>query len=80
MIFFFLFLEFFFFFFVPVLLSFLRKNGLKKVKGYFVSDSDFYNRWIGAYSGSELWGVLLDHFYEFKAPIIILFILFILFF
>ncbi|MCD9645589.1 F-box protein skip16 [Datura stramonium] len=25
-------------------------------------------KWIGTYTGSESWGVLLDHFYERKAP------------
>lgn len=55
------------FFFVPILLSDLRKPQmglkLKKVKDYFVPDSYRFNRWIGAYSGSESWGVLPTHFY-----------------
>lgn len=46
-----------------------------KIKDYFVSNSHLFNRWIGAYSGSESWGVLLDHFYQLKAPIHILCIL-----
>lgn len=53
-----------------------NKKGLKKkLKDYFVSDSYLFNQWIGAYSGSELWGVLPYFFYELKAPICILFIL-----
>ncbi len=46
-----------------------------KLKDYFVPDSHLFNQWIGAYSGSELWGVLLDYFYQLKAPISILFLL-----
>lgn len=42
---------------------FSEKEALTKVKDYFVLDSYLLNRWIGAYSGSESWGVLLDHFY-----------------
>lgn len=53
-----------------------NKKGLqKKLMDYFVSDSYLFNEWIGAYSGSELWGVLPDFFYQLKAPICILFIL-----
>ena len=58
-------------FFVPLLLS-ERKWGLKGVKDYFVPDSYFFNWRIGACSGSELWGVLPDRFYQLKAPISIL--------
>ena len=68
----------FVFFFVPILLFFYAQNkrGLKKeLKDYFVSDSYLFNQWIGTYSGSELWGVLPDFFYQLKAPICILFIL-----
>lgn len=52
-----------------------KRDLKKKLKDYFVSDSYLFNEWIGAYSGSELWGVLPDFFYQLKAPICILFIL-----
>lgn len=48
---------------------FSEKGPLTKVKDYFVLDSYLLTQWIGTYSGSESWGVLLDHFYERKAPI-----------
>lgn len=54
---------FFSIFFVPLLLS-EKKRGPKRVKDYFVPDSHLFNWWIGAYSESELWGVLPDHFYQ----------------
>ena len=66
---FFNFIIFFCFFFVPILLFFMckTKKGLKKKwKDYFVSDSYLFNQWIGAYSGSELWGVLPDFSTNFK--------------
>lgn len=47
----------------------LYKGILQKVKDYFVRNSYFFNRRIGAYSESESWIVLLDHFYQLKAPI-----------
>nr|QGT35022.1 NADH-plastoquinone oxidoreductase subunit 4 [Torilis scabra] len=62
-------------FFVPILLSHKKVLKQSKVKDYFVLDSYFFNRWIGTYSGSESWGVLLHHFYQHKAPIIIPFML-----
>ena len=43
-----------------------------KTKDYFVSNGYLFNRRIGAYSGSESWGVLPNHFYQLKAPINIL--------
>ncbi|CAL5363019.1 unnamed protein product [Camellia sinensis] len=58
----FFFYSFYFLFFIPILLS-PKKGDLKKVKDYFVPDSYLLNRWIGAYSESKSWGVLLDHFY-----------------
>jgi len=57
---------------------FFRKKvgGLKKkIKDYFVSDSHYIYRWMGAYSESESWGVLPDNFYKFQAPINLLFLL-----
>lgn len=71
------FLFFSFYFLVPNSSFFVQvKEGLKKnLKDYFVPDSHFFNQWRGAYSGSELWGVLPDFFYQLKAPISILFLL-----
>jgi hypothetical protein len=52
------------------------EKGISKfLKDFFVPDSNFINQWMEAYSGSELWGVLLDFFYQLKAPISILFLL-----
>lgn len=52
------------------------EKGTKKIlKDFFVPDSNLFNQRMEAYSGSELWGVLLDFFYQLKAPISILFLL-----
>ena len=56
------------FYFVPILLS-QKRGALSKVKDFFVLDSYLLNRWIGTYSGSKSWGVLLNHFYQLKAPV-----------
>jgi len=63
-------------FFVPILLFCAMKKGLKNfLKDFFVPDSNLFNQWMEAYSGSDLWGVLLDFSYQIKAPISILFLL-----
>lgn len=68
-----------FFFFFRSYSSFLcyEKGTSKILKDFFVPDSNLFNQWMEAYSGSELWGVLLDFFYQLKAPISILFLLFV---
>lgn len=53
---------------------FSEKGTLPKVKDFFVLDSYLINRWIGTYSGSKSRGVLLNHFYQLKAPIRITFL------
>lgn len=53
-----------FFYFFCSSSSFGEKGGLKGVKDYFVPDSHLFNWWIGAYSESELWGILPHHFYQ----------------
>lgn len=53
------------------------KGDFQKLKDYFVSDSYLFNRWMEVYSGSEFWGVLPYFFYQRKAPISILFLLYI---
>lgn len=50
-----------------------NKGTQKKLKDYFVPDSHLFNQWMRTYSGSELWGVLPNFFYQFKGPISILF-------
>ena len=50
-----------------------NKGTQKKFKDYFVPDSHLFNQWMRTYSGSELSGVLPNFFYEFNAPISILF-------
>jgi hypothetical protein len=51
------------------------KKGLAKIlKDFSVPDSNLFSEWMEAYSGSELWGVLLSFFYQLKAPISILLI------
>jgi len=61
--------DFLFFFFVPILLFCAMKKGPQKIgKDFFVPDSNLFSEWMEAYSGSELWGVLLSFFYQLKAP------------
>lgn len=66
-LFFFLLVLYYSFFFFSFLFFFFfmckTKGDLKKLKDFIVSDSHLFNQWIGAYSGSELWGVLPDYFY-----------------
>lgn len=50
-------------YFVPILLSHKIKGILIKIKDYFVLDSYLLTWWIGTYSRSESWVVLLDRFY-----------------
>lgn len=57
-------------------LSKQKKRDFYKLKDYFVPDSYLFNQWMEVYSRSELWVVLTYFFYQLKAPISILFLLY----